>query len=38
MSQVSSETTMNLTSLQKGVYFVKMDGAEANQTQKLILK
>jgi hypothetical protein len=38
MSQVSKETTMNLTTLQKGVYFVKMEGAEANQTQKLILK
>ena len=37
-AQVTKETTMNLTSLQKGVYFVKMDGAGANQTQKLILK
>ena len=38
MPAVTKETTMNLSTLQKGVYFVKMEGAGTSQTQKLLLK
>jgi hypothetical protein len=38
MKQVTSETSLNLTSFQKGIYLVKMKSGENEETQKIILK
>jgi hypothetical protein len=38
MKQVTSETSLNLTSFQKGIYLVKMRSGENEETQKIILK
>jgi len=38
MKQVSNDSQMNLSSLQKGIYLAKIVGQGTEQTQKLILK
>jgi len=39
MNEVSNETQMNLSSLQKGIYLAKMTTSEGvEQTQKIVLK
>ena len=38
MNQVTSDSDMNLSKLQHGIYFAKMTGEGIEQTEKIILK
>jgi hypothetical protein len=38
MNQVTNDTTINLSNLQKGIYLAKISSSEGVQTQKIILK
>lgn len=38
MNQVTSETNLNLSQLQRGVYFAKLSGNSIEQTEKILLK